>query len=1034
MRYKAIVRFTGKVITLLLIFFLTTPSESFAQYFGRNKPSYQRFDFQVFQTPHFDIYHYFEDDSIPNYIANTYEKWYQRHQKIFRDTFETQNPILVYANHPDFQQTTAISGMIGVGTLGVTESLKNRVVAPILETNAQTDHVIGHELVHVFQFRAMFIDDSLSMNSIRNLPLWLVEGMAEYFSIGSVDAHTAMIMRDAIHQDKFPSLRDMTRGYEYNPYRFGHAFVAFVGRTWGDSLIAPLFKETAKFGYERAIERVIGLSPNTVSNLWKASMETHYGPLMEDSARHVPVGNRLLSPDNSGNINIAPSVNPDGTQVAFFSERDLLSIDLFLADAKTGEIIRKLSSTARMGDIDNYNFFESMGTWSPDGRHFAHVAVKRGRNYIIIVDTQRPRRTREIEIPGVPSFNNPKWSPDGSYLVFNGLVDGRGDLFRYNLESREVRRLTNDRYSYIHAGFSPDGRYITFSTDRPQAAQAGDRLNMNMNLGIMDLEDPGAGIIVLDAFPGADNINPVFTPEQDGIYFLSNRDGYRNLYLYKLESGEVYQLTDYFTGISGITHMTPSISVALGTGEVFYSHFQGGAYSVFGADPELFNHVLVDPMEVDMTVATLPPFERPAPPIVDVSLGVEPVEPILPPDAFEEKPFEPRFGLSYIGSSGVGMATNRFGTGMAGGVTMMFSDITGDNQLVSMLAVDGEIYDFGGMVGYLNQKSRINWGGTVSHIPYSYAMLREEFIPVGEDDFVYNLQFLQQRQFEDQVSAFAFYPISTTRRIEAGASFSLYYFRIDAYNNYYYRGMPVPPDESAGFPYKERLTNLEPPSFTLQRVNTAYVGDNSYFGMASPMAGYRYRIGAERMFGEINMYNIVADYRHYIRARPFTFAMRGIHYGRYGKDSDNNIFYPLYLGYPGFVRGYDYSSLGQIESTFDDAFAFEQLIGTRVLLAGLEVRIPFTGPEQLALISIGFFFTELAWFLDAGVAWNDNSRITLDRSQGLEPGNRFPLFSTGPSLRINLFGALVLEPYLALPFHTRGIQEAVWGLNFIPGW
>ncbi len=1028
-----------KALLLLLLIFILFPADGSGQYFGRNRPSYQRFDFEMHQSPHFDIYHYFEDDSIPNFLANSHEKWYKRHQKIFLDTFETQNPILIYANHPDFQQTTAVGSMIGVGTLGVTEALRNRVVMPILETNAQTDHVIGHELVHVFQFRQMFLKDSLGMNSIRNLPLWWVEGMAEYMSVGSVDTHTAMIMRDAIHQDDFPTLRDMTRDYSYNPYRFGHAFVSFFGRTWGDSLIAPMFSKTAKFGYERALERVVGLGHRTVSNLWKASMENHYGPLMADSARHVPVGKGLVTPENSGSINIAPAVSPDGTKIGFFSERDLLSIDLFLADAETGEVTAKLSSATRMGDIDGYNFFESRGTWSPDGNMFAHVAIKKGRNQLVIVDVNRPRRTEEIKIPGVPAFNNPTWSPDGDYIVFNGLVDGRSNLFRFDLESREVTQLTNDRYSYIHATFSSDGRHLAFATDRPQSAQVGGKLNLRMNLGIMDLQNPGGSITVLDVFPGAENINPVFAPDQNSIYFLSNADGYRNLYEIKLETGQVYRLTDYYTGISGITHMTPAISISQETGQIFYSHYQAGDYSIYSASPADFESVEVDPMEIDMTVSILPPFEAAVPSIADASLGVEPMEPILSEEELEEKPYDGRFSLTFIGGSGVGVATSRFGTGVAGGVSMMFSDILGDHQLFTALAVNGEIYDFGGMVGYMNQKNRINWGGSVSHIPYSFARLREEIIPLNDnndnDDFIYNLQFIQQRTFEDQLSLFAYFPISTTRRIEAGGSFALYYFRMDAFNNYYYMGVqPITPDESAGLPYRERLTDLEPSSFMLQRVNMAYVGDNSFFGMASPMAGYRYRFGGERMFGRVNMYTVTADYRHYFRFNPVTVAMRGIHRGRYGPEAENDLFYPLFLGYPGYVRGYDFSTLRQIESTFDDAFMFDELQGSRMLLGGLELRVPFTGPEQLALISSNFLFTELAWFLDAGIAWTEDTDITLSRSKAAEPGKRFPLFSTGPSLRINLFGALILEPYLAFPFHTKGIQEGVWGLNFLPGW
>lgn len=1006
-----------------------------AQYFGRNKPSYRSFDFNVYQSPNFEIYHYFENDSLVHELASTFEKWYVRHRALFLDTLVERNPILIYANHPDFQQTTAVSGAIGIGTQGVTEALKNRVVIPVLETNAQTDHVIGHELVHVFHFRALFKDDSLGLNSLQNLPLWMVEGMAEYFSIGSVDSHTAMILRDAIHQEDFPDLKEMTRNYQYNPYRYGHGFISFFGRTWGDSLIAPLYTTTARIGYERALERVVGLSDKTISQLWKQSYQTHFEPLMADSSRHVPVGRRIVSEENAGHINISPSLSPDGRHLAFFSERDLVSIDLFLADAESGKIKHKLSSSVRNADIDGFNFFESVGTWSPDGKQFVHVAVKKGVSQLVIVDVDRPRRSREMAVPGVNYLNNPSWSPDGQYLAFTGLVEGRPNLYMLEMDSRELIQITNDHYSYIHPSWSPDSRYLTFSTDRPQTAQMDEVTNFHFNLGILDINDPSGAIRVLDVFPGAENLNPLFTPDQDGLYFLSNSDGYRNLFYVELSSESVFRLTDFYTGISGITHLSPALSIARHTGELVYSHYQADKYAIYRANPDEFEKIEVDPQHIDMTAATLPPLEAQTMPLVDAKLGIEPDTPIFPLDSFAEKPYEPKFSLSYIGSSGgVGMSTSRFGTGVSGGVSMMFSDITGDNQMFSALSINGEIYDFGGQIGYLNQKGRISWGGMLSHIPYSYARLQwiRDSVPSGGEMLpIDNLQMLLQRTFEDEINLFAYYPISTTRRIEASGSMAWYYFRIDAYNNFYYQGYPI--GYSDALPPKE--SNLpSPDGFSLQRLGLSYVGDNSYFGMASPIVGKRYRLGLEKYFGRIDMYSLTADYRHYFLMRPFTLAVRGTHYGRYGNEAENDLFYPLYLGYPGFVRGVDYNSLYKLEESFFDEFTFDQLYGSRVLMGGIELRVPLTGPERLALITSNYLFTELNWFFDAGVAWSSGQNITFDPDQIRSSERRFPIFSTGPSLRINLFGALILEPFYAFPFHTKGIQKGVWGLNFLPGW
>ncbi len=78
----------------------------------------------------------------------------------------------------------------------------------------------------------------------------MIEGMAEYLSIGVRDNQTAMWMRDAVMQDDVPSIKDMTRKqYEYFPYRYGHAFWAFFTGTWGDVALKPFFLSHSTLRY-----------------------------------------------------------------------------------------------------------------------------------------------------------------------------------------------------------------------------------------------------------------------------------------------------------------------------------------------------------------------------------------------------------------------------------------------------------------------------------------------------------------------------------------------------------------------------------------------------------------------------------------------------------------------------------------------------------------------------------------------------------------------------------------------------------------
>jgi len=332
----------SKIVMVLMALLLVCTPSAFSQYFGQNKPAYRPFDFNVLQSPNFEIYHYLDNDTLLRDFSAWAEEWYKIHQQIFKDTFDRRNPVILYSNHADFQQTNAISSSISTGTSGVTEALKNRVVMPVAPTLSQTDHVLGHELVHAFQFNKILRADTSKHYSIQNVPLWMIEGMAEYFSLGSIDPNTAMWMRDALINHDFPTLKQLSTESKYFPYRYGHAFWATVGKTWGDTAIMPLFEQTARLGVEKAIDSVLGYDMKTLSGMWKSAMTRHFQKYIEDSTDHL-VGSKVISQENGGRINISPSLSPDGKYLTFFSEKNVFTIDLFLADAKNGQIIKKLT-------------------------------------------------------------------------------------------------------------------------------------------------------------------------------------------------------------------------------------------------------------------------------------------------------------------------------------------------------------------------------------------------------------------------------------------------------------------------------------------------------------------------------------------------------------------------------------------------------------------------------------------------------------------------------------------------------------------
>ncbi|MEN9414158.1 MAG: hypothetical protein RLZ62_462, partial [Bacteroidota bacterium] len=382
-----------------------------AQYFGRNKPRYNKEEFKVTQTPHFEIYEHLDNPDKLRELSAAAEVWYQMHQSVLRDTLPGRNPLIIYDDHAGFQQSNVVQGDISVGTGGVTEGLRNRVVFPVAVTNQQTHHVLGHELVHAFQYNMVLNGDSTSMQNLGNLPLWMIEGLAEYLSIGRIDPHTALWMRDAVQSGDIPEIKDLNN-QKYFPYRWGQSFWAYVTGVYGDESIRPLFMNTAKYGLFVSVPMTLGTSVDSLSVAWQETLKNHYGRWVTKKKEDLP-GRKLLDDSNAGTMNVCPVLSPNGKYVIFLSEKNLFTTDLFLADAKTGKIIRKVSSTLGDSHIDQFNSIESAGTWSPDSKRYAFDVYEKGKSILIIKSIEKKGKTEKIRLSGLTAFNNPAWSPDG---------------------------------------------------------------------------------------------------------------------------------------------------------------------------------------------------------------------------------------------------------------------------------------------------------------------------------------------------------------------------------------------------------------------------------------------------------------------------------------------------------------------------------------------------------------------------------------------------------------------------------------------
>src|SRR2546426_962472 len=470
-----------------------------AQYFGQNKVQYRTFDFQIIQTEHFEVYYYPAERVAALDAARIAERWYARLSRVLHHEFQGRKPIILYASQSDFQQTNIVDAS-GEGLGGVTEFFKHRMVLPFTGSYAELEHVIGHEMVHQFQYEV-----------------------------------------------------------------FGE-----------------ILQASTASGVEGAFKRALGLSLDDLSSEWRDAVQTTYLPQLAEHYRARRIAQPVLTRKRSdGTLHIAPALSPDGRDIAYFSERKSFFVDLYLADAETGRVKRRLTKATLSNNYESLRFINSAGSFSPDGRYFAIAAKHNDKDDLVILDVKKDEEVRRITVP-LNGLITPAWSPVGKQLWFTWFEGGLSNLFVVNADGTDLRRLTNDKYADLHPAWSPDGKTIAFATDRGPATDFSTLRFGNMRIALYHLDN--GSIELLRHMDQGKNIDPAWAPDGRSIAFVSDRTGISNIYLYDLGDHNLYQLTDLFTGAEAFTPLSPVLSWARQADRLAFAYYEEGEYNVYAVD------------------------------------------------------------------------------------------------------------------------------------------------------------------------------------------------------------------------------------------------------------------------------------------------------------------------------------------------------------------------------------------------------------------------------------------------------------------
>ena len=924
------------VLQTLFVLSLLLPCLTWAQGFGKNKITAQRFEWHIHRTEHFDIHYYPSEAKLVPIMAAIAEEAYEQHSADFEHELLDRTPLILYKSHKDFQETNIILQELHEGIGGFAELFKHRIVIPFTGSLEAFREVIFHELIHIFQYDIIYQKPHARIYSgefLYSAPIWFIEGMADYFAEDN-DAIGEMVIRDASMNNNIvplPQLHNFNRlSSPFVGYKLGQLAVAYLTETYGREKIAEILqglRQSRTKDINQVFIEVLGVKLEEFDKAWRQTVRKRYWPLIEH--RELPdLVAKNLTEKLRYSHNIKPAWSPSGDIIAYVTGNEGF-LEIVLMSAKTGERIKRVTKRLFREKYEeirtDFSGFGRSLAWAPDGDRIVFVAKYHDANYLLEVNILTEELTQYFELD-FDNVTSPDYDGSGERVIFSALKEGQTDLYIIELLTGEIERLTFDPFNDTHPSWHPTTGKILYTSER----------GGKNRLVLVDL-NIGMERVLTDNTYNA--ISPTWTPGGESILFCSDAQGIYDVYELEIvekvdaqentdttEETHAAQQTDNtvktellasveetkkpsnssleveLTRLTNIMTGCFNPSLSPDGEQLLFSAYQNGKYDVCLMDT---SKAIEEKIEVS---------------------GVGEPAAILTAEAPENYRIAKRkystkssFALDAIfpdfsfGADGILRST----------VQIVGSDMLGNHRFgVSVMNQSSYLApDFIAQYGFLTHRTDI---GAMIYNYHEYHILGG----------------IQRRRGILQritgLGAYVNYPFDRYHRLDL--EFSMY---SKPFSFNFQTSAPLDPYDDRGL---------------LTIGSVAFIGDTTMWREWEPYTGARYRIELEQSFpalgSELALTNVIFDARRYFGlGRRSTIAARLLLGGNFGADQSY-----FYLGGIDTIRGYDY----------------EALVGTRIGLLNLEIRIPF--------IDMLHFGWPVPWtlggirgiaFADMGGAWSD---------------------------------------------------------------
>lgn len=599
-------------------------------------------------------------------------------------------PYILYSTQREFQTQNVFE--VTESVLGVTSPQDLKMTVPYFGDHSRFVEVSTHEMVHQFTIQKLM--EAAGAEDIGSpiyyLPLWFIEGIAEWYSKGGLDTETETYLRDLVVNpdprrgyEVLPFAEDRLRGY-IPTYKLGQARIAFIAEEYGKEKVQGFLENAyqladggsggggnAPRSFAGLVRRVLNEPIEQVDARWRTWMKRRYYPAFV-AARHdlsqlkeyrqLPAEPEAFSASPDGNVLLVRGIDRQRGRAA-----------LHLVDLRNTKAAVQIATDNRPGFESLHPVEYGIGAVGNGLLAFSAQAGIGDRLYVQAwrsvprekgaprLDTGR-RRALEVRTPDGGPFlviADPAFSPDTKRIAFVGVArDGQQDIYTVGVAGGTATRVTNDGFAEKDLAWSKDGIY--FSSDATDHGR----------LNLFRVDPDGGNRVRLTTAPATDRYP---RPLADGgLLFASDLRGKPDLWI--LRDGTMRQVSDTTTGVAHPA-VAPADRGALAG--IFY----GGVFRL---------------VELPR-VSWLEGAAVPIPPAAGDPLPIPSAD--FPPDvpAYSAwKTFRPEAAIVYGGGAS---------SGVAGRAAVLFDDLLRDHVLFVDVSVYGR-FDYTQGIALYEDKSR----------------------------------------------------------------------------------------------------------------------------------------------------------------------------------------------------------------------------------------------------------------------------------------------------------------------------------------